>query len=82
MGQELRVSMDGLLPGAELFHATEHLLPPFRQIPTVLTVHDLIFERLPEHHKFFNRHYLKAAMPSTAAALTPSLLSQNTPRPT
>lgn len=63
MGQELRVSMDGLLPGAELFHATEHLLPPFRQIPTVLTVHDLIFERLPEHHKFFNRHYLKAAMP-------------------
>ena len=63
MGQALSLSMDGLLPHGELFHATEHLLPPFRRIPTVLTVHDLIFERLPEHHKPLNRSYLKAAMP-------------------
>jgi len=46
-----------------LFHATEHLLPPFRGVPTVLTVHDLIFERLPEHHKPLNRFYLRRAMP-------------------
>jgi len=61
--QALRLGMDGLLPDAELFHATEHLLPLFRRVPTVLTVHDLIFERYPEHHKFWNYRYLKAAMP-------------------
>ncbi len=55
--------MDGLLPGAALFHATEHLLPPLRDIPTVLTVHDLIFEHLPQHHKLLNRAFLGAAMP-------------------
>ena len=62
-GQWLRRPMDGLLPGAALFHATEHLLPPLRDIPTVLTVHDLIFEHLPQHHKLLNRAYLGAAMP-------------------
>jgi len=43
MGQLARVGlvMDRLLPGAELFHATEHLLLPLRSIPAVLTVHDL-----------------------------------------
>ena len=61
--QALRLPFDGLLPGAALFHATEHLLPPLRGVPTVLTVHDLIYERLPEHHKFMNYRYLKAAMP-------------------
>ncbi len=63
VGQLAGASLDRLLPGAELFHATEHLLPPLRDIPTVLTVHDLIFERLPEHHKPMNRLYLRAAMP-------------------
>lgn len=61
--QVARLPLDSLLPGATLFHATEHLLPPFRRIPTVLTVHDLIFERMPEHHKAMNYRYLKAAMP-------------------
>jgi glycosyltransferase involved in cell wall biosynthesis len=55
--------MSGLLPGAELFHATEHLLPPLGRIPTVLTVHDLIFERYPAYHKRANYLYLRAAMP-------------------
>lgn len=62
-GQWLRRPMNGLVPGAELFHATEHLLPPLRGIPTVLTVHDLIFEHLPEHHRLLNRAYLGATMP-------------------
>jgi glycosyltransferase involved in cell wall biosynthesis len=52
-----------LLPKAELFHATEHLLPPLGEIPTVLTVHDLIFEHLPQYHKRANHAYLRAAMP-------------------
>ena len=52
-----------LVPGVELFHATEHLLPPLRGTPTVLTVHDLIFRRYPAHHKRLNRWYLNATMP-------------------
>lgn len=45
-----------------VYHATEHLLP---RLPgrTVLTVHDLIFERYPEHHTRANRLFLRMAMP-------------------
>jgi glycosyltransferase involved in cell wall biosynthesis len=63
LGQLLRAGFDRLLPGADLFHATEHLLLPLRSIPTVLTVHDLIFRHLPEHHKPLNRWYLSLTMP-------------------
>lgn len=61
--QVLRLWMDKMLPGAALFHATEHLLPPLKDIPTVLTVHDLVFEHYPAYHKFKNYAYLRAAMP-------------------
>jgi len=57
------VSFDRLLPGAELFHATEHLLLPLRRVPTVLTVHDMIFKLFPQHQKRLNYWYLNAAMP-------------------
>lgn len=63
IGQLGRVGFDRLVPGAELFHATEHLLLPLRTVPTVLTVHDLIFRHLPAHHKPLNRWYLNLAMP-------------------
>ena len=63
MGQLARISGDRLLPDAELFHATEHLLLPLRDVPTVLTVHDLIFRHLPTHHKPLNRWYLNLTMP-------------------
>jgi glycosyltransferase involved in cell wall biosynthesis len=63
LGQLAPVGLDNLLPDAELFHATEHLLLPLRSIPTVLTVHDLIFRHLPEHHKPLNRWYLNLTMP-------------------
>ncbi|TET55068.1 MAG: glycosyltransferase family 1 protein, partial [Anaerolineales bacterium] len=63
LGQLARLGFDRLLPDGELFHATEHLLPPLRGIPTVLTVHDLIFRHLPAHHKRLNRWYLNATMP-------------------
>lgn len=63
LGQLGRVSFNRLLPGATLFHATEHLMMPLRGIPTVLTVHDLIFRQLPEHHKPLNRWYLNWTMP-------------------
>ena len=57
------LGFDRFFPDARLFHATEHLLPPFRHLPTVLTVHDLIFRHLPQHHKRLNRWYLNLAMP-------------------
>ena len=62
-GQALRCPFDSRLTDAELFHATEHLLPYFRQTPTVLTVHDLIFDRFPRFHKLQNYVYLRSAMP-------------------
>ena len=63
LGQLLGLGFDRLLPGAELYHATEHLLMPLRQVPTVLTVHDLIFRLFPQHHKRLNYWYLNAAVP-------------------
>jgi len=57
------LSFNRLVPGAELFHATEHLLPPLRGVPTVLTVHDMIFKLFPEHQKRLNYLYLNATMP-------------------
>ncbi|MEA3308121.1 MAG: glycosyltransferase family 1 protein [Chloroflexota bacterium] len=63
LGQLARVPFNRLVPEATLFHATEHLLLPLRGAPTVLTVHDLIFRHLPEHHKLLNRWYLNATLP-------------------
>ncbi|RME65265.1 MAG: glycosyltransferase family 1 protein, partial [Caldilineae bacterium] len=54
--------LESRLPGGEVYHATEHLLPRLRR-PTVLTVHDLIFEAYPQHHTRTNRAFLRLAMP-------------------
>jgi glycosyltransferase involved in cell wall biosynthesis len=62
-GQVAHVGFNRLVPGAELFHATEHLLLPLAGVPTVLTVHDLIFRHLPQHHKPLNRWYLNLTLP-------------------
>jgi len=62
-GQSARVGFNRLVPSAELFHATEHLLPPLRGVPTVLTVHDMIFKLFPEHQKRLNYWYLNSTMP-------------------
>lgn len=63
LGQMVGIGFDRLLPDAELYHATEHLLMPLRQARTVLTVHDLIYRLLPQHHKRLNYWFLNAAMP-------------------
>jgi glycosyltransferase involved in cell wall biosynthesis len=52
-----------------IYHATEHLLPRLTT-PTVLTVHDLIFERYPQHHTARNRLFLHAGMPLFVRAAT------------
>jgi glycosyltransferase involved in cell wall biosynthesis len=63
LGQLAGLGFDRLLPDADLYHATEHLLMPMRRVPTVLTVHDLIFHIFPQHHKRLNYWYLNATMP-------------------
>ncbi|MDY7039283.1 MAG: glycosyltransferase family 1 protein [Chloroflexota bacterium] len=63
LGHLAKVGFNRLVPDAELFHATEHLLLPLRSVPTVLTVHDLIFHLFPEHHKPLNYWYLNLALP-------------------
>jgi glycosyltransferase involved in cell wall biosynthesis len=59
----LGVSLDRMLPHADLFHATEHLLPPLKNAKTVFTLHDLIFQLFPEYHLPLNRWFLTNAMP-------------------
>lgn len=67
-------------PPATLYHATEHLLPRL-PYPTVLTVHDLIFERYPQHHTLTNRLFLKVGMPLFVKAATAIIaVSQQTKR--
>ncbi|MBN1660589.1 MAG: glycosyltransferase family 4 protein [Anaerolineae bacterium] len=63
LGQLARAGFNRLVPDASLFHATEHLLMPLRDVPTVLTVHDMIFKLFPEHQKRLNYWYLNATMP-------------------
>lgn len=68
------------LPPGQLYHATEHLLPYLRR-PTILTVHDLIFERYPQHHKWTNRLFLTVGMRLfVRAADTIIAVSQQTKR--
>lgn len=55
--------MDPWIRPAALFHATDHLLPPFRAIPSVFTLHDLIFRLYPETHMPLNRWFLNLMMP-------------------
>jgi glycosyltransferase involved in cell wall biosynthesis len=63
LGQMARVGFNRLAPGATLFHSTEHLLLPLSNVPTILTVHDLIYKLYPEYHKKLNYVYLNRAMP-------------------
>ncbi len=63
MGQLFSIPNNQIAAGSDLYHATEHLLPPVKNVPTVLTVHDLIFALFPQHHKRLNYWYLNAAMP-------------------
>ncbi len=66
LGTLLHTPWDGLLPDVDLFHATEHLLPPFRHVRSVLTVHDLIYILYPEYHLPMNYHFLRLMMPRFA----------------
>ncbi len=57
------LTMDRYLPRTELFHGTDHLLPPLHRAHTVFTLHDLIFRFFPEYHLPLNRWYLSLMLP-------------------
>jgi glycosyltransferase involved in cell wall biosynthesis len=59
----LGLSMDHLFPEIDLFHATEHLLPPLRRVKSVFTFHDAIYALFPKYHLPMNRAYLGLMMP-------------------
>ncbi len=59
----LRVPMDRWIPGIDVFHGTDHLLPPLRRARTVFTLHDLIFKFFPEYHLPLNRAFLGLMLP-------------------
>lgn len=63
LAHALKAPIDNAFPGIDLFHATEHLLPRFKRVKTVLTLHDLIFQSFPEYHLPLNRWFLVNAMP-------------------
>lgn len=68
LAQVLNSGQDELLAGQthppiQLFHATEHLLPRFKQVKTVFTLHDLIFKFFPKYHLPRNWIFLQVAMP-------------------
>ena len=56
-------ALDRVLPGVELFHATEHLLPKLTRARSVFTLHDVAYLLFPEHHLPRNRIYLRTMMP-------------------
>jgi glycosyltransferase involved in cell wall biosynthesis len=47
----------------DLFHATEHLLPPLTGLKTVFTFHDAIYALFPQYHLPLNRLFLGLMMP-------------------
>jgi glycosyltransferase involved in cell wall biosynthesis len=56
-------SLDRVVAGADLFHATEHLLPKLTRARTVFTLHDIAYLLFPEHHLPRNWIYLRTMMP-------------------
>jgi glycosyltransferase involved in cell wall biosynthesis len=57
------VSLDRWLRPGDLFHATDHLLPPFKHARTVMTIHDLIYLFYPQYHLPLNRWFLTLMLP-------------------
>lgn len=57
------VPLDRWLPPTDLFHGTDHLLPPLHRARTVFTIHDLIFRFFPQYHLPLNRWFLTLMLP-------------------
>jgi glycosyltransferase involved in cell wall biosynthesis len=48
---------------ADIFHATDFLLPSLRKMPSVFTLHDVSFLEYPETHLASNRWFLRLMVP-------------------
>jgi glycosyltransferase involved in cell wall biosynthesis len=59
----LGLNMDSMFADVDIFHATEHLLPPLRRVRTVFTFHDAIYALFPQYHLPMNRLFLGLMMP-------------------
>jgi glycosyltransferase involved in cell wall biosynthesis len=59
----LRTSLDRWLPRGDIFHGTDHLLPPLDKAGQVFTIHDLIFRLYPQYHLPLNRWFLALMLP-------------------
>jgi glycosyltransferase involved in cell wall biosynthesis len=57
-----RRPQDSLLPGVDLFHGTDHLLPYLARIPGVFTLYDLTY-LLTDTHSSLNRMFLTLMVP-------------------
>jgi glycosyltransferase involved in cell wall biosynthesis len=57
-----RRSQDDLLPGVDLFHGTDHLLPYLARTPSVFTLYDLTY-LLTRTHSSLNRLFLTLMVP-------------------
>jgi glycosyltransferase involved in cell wall biosynthesis len=57
-------------PATDVFHATDHLLPPLRHARSVFTLHDLTFLKFPEVHLPLNRWYSRLMVPRGLRAAT------------
>ena len=58
----LPVPVQAITGPLDLFHSPDFVLPPTRQTPAVLTVHDLSFLRVPQFFVAGFREYLKGAV--------------------
>ena len=58
-----RLSLERWLPPTDLFHATDHLLPPLRRARSVFTLYDLTVRLFPESHLPLNRWYSRLMLP-------------------
>ncbi|MBM3335472.1 glycosyltransferase family 4 protein, partial [Candidatus Sumerlaeota bacterium] len=54
----------------DVFHAPAFVLPGRLSVPTVATIHDLVFMRYPETFGYFRRNYFQWAIPRSAYRAT------------
>jgi glycosyltransferase involved in cell wall biosynthesis len=55
--------VDSIFQGVRLFHATAHLLPKFKSIPSVFTLHDTAYVHFPHYFRPRDGFYLRHMMP-------------------
>jgi glycosyltransferase involved in cell wall biosynthesis len=73
----LRLPIDVFIGTPDLYHATDFILPPTRARRTVLTVHDLTFERDPHSAMPSLLKFLKRVVPASVRKATHIIADSN-----